>query len=189
MATASASTLVREKLDQAVEILREQDVDLWLTLARETLLTADPCLDLIAGTYCAWQGAFLVSASGERIAVVGRFDAPNVEQLNAYVGSHRLRREHSPSPARCDRATRPAIDRAQLLRERSRCRRPHTWALARAQRGAHGNRLRRPPRLVGVDRQRAPRAKVARRRSNASGTRCAIPKRSSPPRAPRSDPE
>ncbi len=84
MATASASTLVREKLDQAAEILREQDVDLWLTLVRETLLTADPCLDLIAGTYCAWQGAFLVSASGERIAVVGRFDAPNVEQLNAY---------------------------------------------------------------------------------------------------------
>jgi Xaa-Pro aminopeptidase len=78
------STLVPEKLDQAVEILREQDVDLWLTLVRETLLTRDPCLDLIAGTYCAWQGAFLVSRSGERIAIVGRFDAPSVEQLGVY---------------------------------------------------------------------------------------------------------
>ena len=76
--------LVREKLDQAVEILREQDVDLWLTFVRETSLTSDPSLGLIAGVYSAWQGAFLVSATGERIAIVGRFDAPSVEQIGAY---------------------------------------------------------------------------------------------------------
>ena len=76
--------LVREKLDQAVEIMREQDVDLWLTFVRETSLTNDPSLDLIAGVYSAWQGAFLVSATGERIAIVGRFDAPSVEQIGAY---------------------------------------------------------------------------------------------------------
>ena len=80
----AGSSLVREKLDQAVGILREQDVDLWLTFVRETSLTSDPCLDLIAGTYSAWTGAFLVSAGGERIAIVGRFDAPSVEQLGAY---------------------------------------------------------------------------------------------------------
>ena len=76
--------LIHEKLDQATEILREQDVDVWLTLVRETLLTKDPCLDLIAGTYCAWQSAFLIAANGERIAVVGRFDAPNLRALGAY---------------------------------------------------------------------------------------------------------
>jgi Xaa-Pro aminopeptidase len=80
----SQQALIHEKLDQAAGILREQDVDLWLTLARETLLTKDPCLDLIAGTYCAWQSAFLVAASGERIAIVGRFDAPNLHDLGAY---------------------------------------------------------------------------------------------------------
>ena len=78
------ATLVREKLDQAPAILEEQGIDLWLTLVRETLLTRDPCLDLIAGTYCAWQSAFLVSRSGERIAIVGRYDASSVEQLGAY---------------------------------------------------------------------------------------------------------
>ena len=77
-------TLVHEKLDQAGDILSEQGVDLWVTLVRETLLTADPCLDLIAGTYCAWQSAFLVSASGERVAIVRRFDAPAVRELEAY---------------------------------------------------------------------------------------------------------
>lgn len=83
MAT-EAPTLIREKVDQAVEILRQQDVDLWLTLVRETSLTSDPSLDLIAGTYSAWTGAFLVSATGERVAIVGRFDAPAVEQVGAY---------------------------------------------------------------------------------------------------------
>jgi Xaa-Pro aminopeptidase len=78
------SSLVQEKLDQAVEILREQDVDLWLTYVRETSLTNDPCLELIAGTYSAWTGAFIVSASGERVAIVGRFDAPSVEQVGGY---------------------------------------------------------------------------------------------------------
>ncbi len=81
---ADRSALVREKLDQAAGVLREQDVDLWLTLVRETSLTTDPCLDLIAGTYSAWTGAFLVSAQGERIAIVGRFDAPSVAALEAY---------------------------------------------------------------------------------------------------------
>jgi Xaa-Pro aminopeptidase len=76
--------LIHEKLDQAPAILREQAVDVWLTLVRETLLTKDPCLDLIAGTYCAWQSAFLISANGERIAVVGRFDAPNLRELGTY---------------------------------------------------------------------------------------------------------
>jgi Xaa-Pro aminopeptidase len=82
---APAATLVHEKLDQATSILEEQGVDLWLTLVRETLLTRDPCLDLVAGTYCAWQSAFLLSRTGERVAIVGRFDAPSVEELGAYT--------------------------------------------------------------------------------------------------------
>jgi Xaa-Pro aminopeptidase len=80
----ATESIAREKLDEAVDILGEQDVDLWLTFVRETLLTPDPCLDLVAGTYCAWQGAFLVSRSGEHRAIVGRFDAPNVVGLGAY---------------------------------------------------------------------------------------------------------
>ena len=34
--------------------------------------------------YSAWTGAFIVSATGERIAIVGRFDAPSVEQVGGY---------------------------------------------------------------------------------------------------------
>jgi Xaa-Pro aminopeptidase len=83
-AVSVTSTLVQEKLEQAVGILREQDVDLWLTFVRETMLTSDPCLDLIAGTQSVWTGAFLVSATGEHVAIVGRFDAPAVELTGGY---------------------------------------------------------------------------------------------------------
>ena len=83
-AAIASSDLVREKLAQAVAILDEQDTDLWLTFVRETMLTRDPALDLLGGVYCAWHGAFLVSRGGERVAIVGRFDAPSVEALDSY---------------------------------------------------------------------------------------------------------
>lgn len=83
-AAIASNDLVREKLDQAAAILDEQGVDLWLTFVRETMLTRDPALDLVGGVYCAWHGAFLVSRGGERVAIVGRFDAPSLEALGAY---------------------------------------------------------------------------------------------------------
>ncbi|MEO8286493.1 MAG: Xaa-Pro peptidase family protein [Chloroflexota bacterium] len=77
--------IVNEKLDQAVELLNEQDLDCWLTFARETTLTPDPCMDLVAGLGVTWHTAFLVSRSGERIAIVGRFDADNIRAIGGYT--------------------------------------------------------------------------------------------------------
>jgi Xaa-Pro aminopeptidase len=78
------SRLVREKLDQVPAILEEQGIDLWLTFVHETQVTPDPCIELIVGTHCTWQSAFLLSRSGERKAIVGRFDAPGIEQVGGY---------------------------------------------------------------------------------------------------------
>jgi Xaa-Pro aminopeptidase len=78
------STLIREKLDQVPAILEEQDIDLWLTFVHETQVTPDPCIELIVGTHCTWQSAFLLSRSGERTAIVGRYDAPGVQQAGGY---------------------------------------------------------------------------------------------------------
>src|SRR3972149_4470552 len=78
-------TIVNEKLNQAVVLLNEQRVDLWLTFVRETSLTADPCLDLVAGLGMTWHSAFLVSRTGERAAIVGRFDAENVRAIGGYT--------------------------------------------------------------------------------------------------------
>jgi len=78
------STLVREKLDQVPAILEEHGVDLWLTFVHETQVTPDPCMELIVGTHCTWQSAFLLARSGERTAIVGRFDAPGLQKIGAY---------------------------------------------------------------------------------------------------------
>lgn len=77
--------LVREKLDQAVGILNEKDIDVWLTFVRETSLTPDPILPLIYGEGdFTWHTALLLTRQGERIALVGHFEAENVRQLGAY---------------------------------------------------------------------------------------------------------
>jgi len=78
------SDLVREKVTQAIQILKEKDVDAWLTFVRETSQMQDPCMELIAGVEVAWHSAFILTSKGERIAIVGRFDCENVELTGAY---------------------------------------------------------------------------------------------------------
>ena len=74
----------QEKLEQAVKILNELNLDVWLTFVRETSHNADPALALILGFDVTWQSAFIVSKTGEKIAVVGRYDVDNVERTHAY---------------------------------------------------------------------------------------------------------
>ena len=77
--------IVHEKLDQAVEVLEEKGIDLWLTFVRETSQVGDPCLDLLLGFGLTWQSALMVSRTGERVAIVGRFDVDNVERMGGYT--------------------------------------------------------------------------------------------------------
>lgn len=77
--------IVREKLDQAVEVLKEKEIDLWLTFVRETSQVKDPCLDLLLGFGLTWQSALMISRSGEHIAIVGRFDVDNVKLIGGYA--------------------------------------------------------------------------------------------------------
>lgn len=77
--------ITREKLDQAVDILAEKDVDLWLTFVRETTQVSDPCLALLLGFDLTWPSALMISRGGERIAIVGRFDKENVVRVGGYT--------------------------------------------------------------------------------------------------------
>ena len=78
--------IVLEKIDQAVQILQEKDVDLWLTFVRETSHMHDPSLSLIVSPVLqvTWQSAFLITQQGQRIAIVGRLDKDNIVQTGAY---------------------------------------------------------------------------------------------------------
>ncbi len=76
--------LLLEKTNQAIEILKEKEIDLWLTFVRETTGARDPVLPLILGRDLTWQSALLVTRGGERVAIVGNFDADAIRALDTW---------------------------------------------------------------------------------------------------------
>jgi Xaa-Pro aminopeptidase len=78
------ATLVQEKVEQAIAILQELEIDLWMTVVRETAAGMDPVLPLILGHDATWQSAFFLTRHGERIAIMGRYDAENARRSGAY---------------------------------------------------------------------------------------------------------
>ncbi len=73
-----------EKLNQAAALLDELNIDAWMTFVRETSHNADPALALILGFDMTWQSAFIVTRTGQKIAIVGRYDVENVERMGGY---------------------------------------------------------------------------------------------------------
>jgi Xaa-Pro aminopeptidase len=78
-------SLINEKIDQAVGILRETGLDCWLTFVRETGMNGDPVMPFLAPGHITWQSAFIVSARGEARAIVGQYDRKTVEETGAYA--------------------------------------------------------------------------------------------------------
>jgi Xaa-Pro aminopeptidase len=77
--------LINEKVTQAIEILKEKEIDLWLTFVRETSGVRDPVLDFLIGPGdLTWESAILLTRSGERIFILGRLEKEAIERLGVY---------------------------------------------------------------------------------------------------------
>lgn len=76
--------LEREKMAQARELMKREEVDVWLTYCRETSEIAEPALSVIAGTPVVWESALIVCVGGESIAIVGGPDAPAFKAKGAF---------------------------------------------------------------------------------------------------------
>lgn len=77
-------TLQREKINQAIHILDELQLDCWLTFVRETGEQPDPALKLIFDQELTWHCALVLTRTGEKIAIVARYDDELVKQGNLY---------------------------------------------------------------------------------------------------------
>jgi len=78
-------TLIQEKVLQAIEILKEQNTDMWLTFVRETSGVRDPALDLIIGANdLTWESALIFTRAGNRIAIIGNLEKEAVGQLGVF---------------------------------------------------------------------------------------------------------
>ena len=77
-------TLIQEKVKQAAELLREFDVDCWITFTRESEICGDPTLIFLAPGPVTWHSAFIVGANGRTRAIVGLYDQKGVEETGAY---------------------------------------------------------------------------------------------------------
>jgi Xaa-Pro aminopeptidase len=78
-------SLIQEKVNQAIEILKEQQTDMWLTFVRETSGVRDPALDLLMGTNdLTWTSALILTRKGEKIAIIGNLEKDALQRLDVF---------------------------------------------------------------------------------------------------------
>lgn len=76
--------LVIEKVNQAKELLKEFNIDCWITFVRESQINGDPTLAFLTNADVTWHSAFIFTRTGKTAAIVGRYDVATIEDLNAY---------------------------------------------------------------------------------------------------------
>ncbi len=76
--------ILKEKIHQAVAILKEKNIDMWLTFVRESSITPDPVMDMIVGEQCTWQSAFVICKDEDTYAIVGSLEKDKYEKSGLY---------------------------------------------------------------------------------------------------------
>lgn len=66
-----------EKIDQAILIMKEKNIDMWVTFVRESSIITDPVLEMILGKNSTWESAFIITQGGDTTAIVGSIEEEN----------------------------------------------------------------------------------------------------------------
>ena len=76
--------LIKEKVSQAKELLKEFNVDCWVTFTRESAINGDPALAFLVAEPVTWHSAFMITRRGRTQAIVGKYDQITVQEIGAY---------------------------------------------------------------------------------------------------------
>jgi Xaa-Pro aminopeptidase len=76
--------ILKEKTKQAVEILNEKNIDMWLTFVRESSVMNDPVLEMVVGTNSTWQAAFIINSDGDNTAIIGSMEEGNFKKAGLF---------------------------------------------------------------------------------------------------------
>ena len=76
--------IIKEKAAQSIEILKEKNIDMWVTFVRETKVSKDPIMDIIVGDHSTWQSAFIINKDGDLTAIVGDMELENFVKSGVY---------------------------------------------------------------------------------------------------------
>ena len=76
--------LIKEKVEQAKELLREFKIDCWLTFVRESQINGDPILKFLVNGDVTWHSAFIFDSSGTTEAIVGQYDVKSIEETGVF---------------------------------------------------------------------------------------------------------
>lgn len=79
-----SNKILKEKIQQAIGILNEKNIDMWLTFVRESSITSDPVMEMIVGDQCTWQSAFIICKDGDSTAIVGSLEKDKYEKNGLY---------------------------------------------------------------------------------------------------------
>jgi Xaa-Pro aminopeptidase len=76
--------LIQEKVTQAKQILKELNIDCWITFVRESQLNGDPILPFLISAEVTWHSAFIINRDGSTRAFVGLYDKKTIEDTGAW---------------------------------------------------------------------------------------------------------
>jgi Xaa-Pro aminopeptidase len=76
--------LIKEKVNQAKELLKEFDIECWITFVRESQINGDPTLAFLTPADVTWHSAFIFTRDGKAHSIVGRYDKATIEETGAY---------------------------------------------------------------------------------------------------------
>jgi Xaa-Pro aminopeptidase len=76
--------LIKEKILQSIGILKEFNIDCWITFTRESSINGDPTLPFLVPADLTWHSALIITKEGDTRAIVGLYDKKMVEDTGAY---------------------------------------------------------------------------------------------------------